>query len=279
MTFTFTLDAFPDYTKFDRTHKVLAAIQVITDDVNGAEETREPCRLVEVAAIDPDVRIIYDNLGIDPLIKVTAEGNDIDGRAKDDAGDPKYYDKDLFGDLTDSKDLTQVDLQLMVESGKNYTVTQQNPALVNFAQDPNITGTVKTKDYTGDDLMDGYAIVLSDQPGTVKIAVIDKETNKTVQTIQIANNLTFKKKSKLTIVDADNKMTALRIDGEVIADITEFTGAGALIDGGSNIVITSAAANSVTATGIVNKVKQDTFNNTYTMTANNSSKDVKITIN
>ena len=28
-TFTFTMDAFPDYTRFDKTHKVLAAIQVI----------------------------------------------------------------------------------------------------------------------------------------------------------------------------------------------------------------------------------------------------------
>ena len=42
-TFTFTLDAFPDYTKFDQTHKVMCAIQVITDAVDSAEETREPC--------------------------------------------------------------------------------------------------------------------------------------------------------------------------------------------------------------------------------------------
>ena len=30
-TFTFTLDAFPDYTKFDRTKKVLAAVQIVED--------------------------------------------------------------------------------------------------------------------------------------------------------------------------------------------------------------------------------------------------------
>lgn len=29
MTFTFTLDAFPDYTRFDKTKKVLAAVQII----------------------------------------------------------------------------------------------------------------------------------------------------------------------------------------------------------------------------------------------------------
>jgi hypothetical protein len=28
-TFTFTMDAFPDYTRFDRTKKVLAAIQIV----------------------------------------------------------------------------------------------------------------------------------------------------------------------------------------------------------------------------------------------------------
>ena len=31
-TFTFTMDAFPDYTKYDKTKKVLAAIQIITDE-------------------------------------------------------------------------------------------------------------------------------------------------------------------------------------------------------------------------------------------------------
>lgn len=42
-TFTFTIDAFPDYTRFDRTKKVLAAIQVITggDNEGDAELTRE----------------------------------------------------------------------------------------------------------------------------------------------------------------------------------------------------------------------------------------------
>ena len=38
-TFTFTIDAFPDYTRFDRTKKVLAAIQVITE-AEGAEEVK-----------------------------------------------------------------------------------------------------------------------------------------------------------------------------------------------------------------------------------------------
>lgn len=38
------MDAFPDYTKFDRTHKVLAAIQVINDASGEDDASRQPCR-------------------------------------------------------------------------------------------------------------------------------------------------------------------------------------------------------------------------------------------
>ena len=40
-TFTFTIDAFPDYTRFDRTKKVLAAIQVVTE----AEDAKDFARV------------------------------------------------------------------------------------------------------------------------------------------------------------------------------------------------------------------------------------------
>ncbi len=46
-TFTFTIDAFPDYTRFDRTKKVLAAIQIVTN-ADSAEE------LVRVATYSQD---------------------------------------------------------------------------------------------------------------------------------------------------------------------------------------------------------------------------------
>ena len=39
-TFTFTIDAFPDYTRFDRTKKVLAALQIITEAEGAQELTR-----------------------------------------------------------------------------------------------------------------------------------------------------------------------------------------------------------------------------------------------
>ena len=40
-TFTFTMDAFPDYTRFDKTKKVLMAIQIIADDVTAEASVRE----------------------------------------------------------------------------------------------------------------------------------------------------------------------------------------------------------------------------------------------
>ena len=40
-TFTFTMDAFPDYTRFDKSKKVLAAIQIITDGLGSGDEYRK----------------------------------------------------------------------------------------------------------------------------------------------------------------------------------------------------------------------------------------------
>jgi hypothetical protein len=43
-TFSFVVDAFPDYTKFDKTKKVLAAIQVITGgEDEGDTDPRGEC--------------------------------------------------------------------------------------------------------------------------------------------------------------------------------------------------------------------------------------------
>ena len=51
-TFTFTMDAFPDYTRFDPTKKVLAAIQIIGSSVGGTEYVREKTKTK--ADIDDD---------------------------------------------------------------------------------------------------------------------------------------------------------------------------------------------------------------------------------
>ncbi len=49
-TFTFTIDAFPDYTRFDKTKKVLAAIQIITE----AEGAKDLSRVVTPSADEVD---------------------------------------------------------------------------------------------------------------------------------------------------------------------------------------------------------------------------------
>lgn len=54
MTFTFTMDAFPGYTKFDGTHKVLAAIQIIEDDIDDEESLRANCDSKKVSEIVDD---------------------------------------------------------------------------------------------------------------------------------------------------------------------------------------------------------------------------------
>ena len=46
-TFSFVMDAFPDYTKFDKTKKVLAAIQIITDESDEVEDSRAACVVEE----------------------------------------------------------------------------------------------------------------------------------------------------------------------------------------------------------------------------------------
>lgn len=40
-TFTFTMDAFPDYVKFDKSHKVLSAIQIVDETAAADDETRK----------------------------------------------------------------------------------------------------------------------------------------------------------------------------------------------------------------------------------------------
>jgi hypothetical protein len=40
-TFTFTMDAFPDYTRFNKTKKVFAAIQMITTSGTNTEAVRD----------------------------------------------------------------------------------------------------------------------------------------------------------------------------------------------------------------------------------------------
>ena len=62
--FTFTMDDFPDYTRFDPTKKVLAAIQVISTTENEVELIRENTKSTHIE-IDG---IIYDDNETDPTV-------------------------------------------------------------------------------------------------------------------------------------------------------------------------------------------------------------------
>ena len=66
-TFTFTIDAFPDYTRFDKTKKVLAAIQIVTDASSGEELSR--VRTHSIDKVDNNGMIYaeegYDRLGLE----------------------------------------------------------------------------------------------------------------------------------------------------------------------------------------------------------------------
>lgn len=51
-TFSFTMDAFPDYTRFNKTKKVLAAIQIIGATEGAADLTREDTKTKRTANVD-----------------------------------------------------------------------------------------------------------------------------------------------------------------------------------------------------------------------------------
>ena len=65
-TFTFTIDAFPDYTRFDKTKKVLAAIQIVTEAEGAENLTRVRTKSIDKADLngmiyaDEDIRPIHE---------------------------------------------------------------------------------------------------------------------------------------------------------------------------------------------------------------------------
>lgn len=72
-TFTFTMDAFPGYTYFDRTKKVLCAIQVVDDATEVTEETKTIFPHPTGFNIDESISRVESNG------KVTRYGDSIDG--------------------------------------------------------------------------------------------------------------------------------------------------------------------------------------------------------
>lgn len=167
-TFTFTMDAFPDYTKFDQTKKVLAAIQVIYDESGETEGTREPCaEKLDSYSNDIDVEFVKNTREI---AEVEVNG----------ACSGKDYDSALFGDSVAKGSELILTFPIEPDAHMQYSVVQTNPGLTNFASDPNITGTVKTKTYTGKDLEDGYGLLLTEESAQT-VGEPDETKNITVE--------------------------------------------------------------------------------------------------
>ena len=180
-TFTFTVDAFPDYTKFDKTKRVLAAIQVISDEDEAEDETREPCTQGFKTASYEDTGLSITTGGTDKNIELTVAGTVTAGG--------KNYDTVTFGTLPE--DAVEVDLTLPVEEGKTYTITQNNPGFAVLYPDE-FPDDTKTKDYEGSIFYDEpYQVVLAETYTPVKITVAEKDVAEPKFTITINHTVTF----------------------------------------------------------------------------------------
>lgn len=194
-TFTFTLDAFPDYTKFDKTHKVLAAIQVITDESEEAEESRTPCKTnVQMTAYNEDVELTYDNDSTETYTKITATGTGISGAAGVD------YETAVFGDLGEKGvKAVQVEFELPVDAEEKYRIVQMNPVLKYYYPDDKDVARsgsnyIKTKEYDGSVLAENtYGFLVSDETGpiTIKVFKLNGTKGELVKTITVKNSVTF----------------------------------------------------------------------------------------
>ena len=176
--FTFTVDAFPDYTKFDPTERVFAAIQVVDDEDASEDETREPCFK---AASYGTTGLNITSGGTGRNIELTVAGTVTAG------GD--NYDVATFGSLPD--DAVEVDLTLPVEADKTYTITQTNPGFAVLYPDA-FPDDIKTKEYEGSIFQDEpYQVVLAETYTPVKVIVAEKGAKEPKFTITINHTVTF----------------------------------------------------------------------------------------
>lgn len=179
--FTFTVDAFPDYTKFDPTEKVFAAIQIIDDEDESEDETRQPCTQGFKTAGYGDTGLSITTGGTDTDIELTVAGTVTAGG--------NNYDTVAFGSLPE--DAVEVDLTLPVEAGKTYTITQNNPGFAVLYPDA-FPDDTKTKDYEGSIFYDEpYQVVLAETYTPVKITVAEKGAAEPKFTITINHTVTF----------------------------------------------------------------------------------------
>lgn len=86
---------------------------------------------------------------------------------------------DLWGDIP--AEYVELNLLMPVDLAKKYRVVQtDNPALSMYPEDPNISQEegkwVKSKEYTGNDIHDGYAVLLGKTKSTITVGVYDADS-------------------------------------------------------------------------------------------------------
>lgn len=172
--FTFTLDAFPDYTKFDRTKKVLAAIQVISDEDETADESRTPCQAQTITS--------YDSESADVTVRLTSNTEDAATLEVTGTVSGQAFDTETFG--SEIQKGVQIDVTVPVAADSTqYKVVSTNPAYsAYFEEDPRIDGDVKTQTVAGSDITPINVILTAESssgtPVTLEITGIDNNFHK-----------------------------------------------------------------------------------------------------
>ena len=154
-TFTFTMDAFPDYTNFDRQHKVFAAIQIVGEENihpdNPEDEVKEVCQPLDIAfeKIIPGAYTWAQKNFDDDTVLFTSLGNNlsanIDRANVDFQGNLRLID-DWTAFSSNPKDLTgyYYPFQMKAEDGTKFvrtTLTGEKKTLV-FGQTGDGEGTI-----------------------------------------------------------------------------------------------------------------------------------------
>lgn len=219
-TFTFTLDAFPDYTKFDRTRKVLAAIQIIEDRFEEQNEERTPCYPIDAKAITKDVDVTFDNDSTDGDTRITATGNGVNGVT---------YSTDNWGtSLPEDVYVAEMELNIPVENGKKYKLITRHPLLQYYKSDPNIEEESighyrKVQETTAAGDVWPMVIGLSNKPGavTMNLYEVTGDGDKEVRKITINNEIEFAKKCKVIVDDEKDKISSKAVNEVTVTDFNK----------------------------------------------------------
>lgn len=275
-TFTFTMDAFPDYTKFDKTHKVLAAIQVIEDKYEDEIEERTACVIQTVESMTDGMTVTFDNDSTEDNCKLTVTGNNVDGLK---------YRQDMWdtqGEFTDNGvSAGEIKITMPILEKGVYRLVTQNPTLKYFTKDPSIhkdelSGAyTKDKTYTITDEALELLVAITNEKGPISVKLYDGE-NKLVKSFAIKNEVSFAKVCKVedTEIKADSGVTTVEyaVNGE---SFTATKPARVVSD--DKVCIRLDADADVTANGYVVTKDTATINEfIYSVTAKN--RDIKFVI-